>query len=543
MSESKRPLKVFLCHAHADRDRVRALYTRLTKDGVDAWLDKAKLLPGQDWELEIRKAVREADVVVVCLSKQFNQAGFRQKEVRLALDTAMEKPEGEIFIIPARLEECDTLESLRKWHWVDLFEVDGYEMLMRALRARAKNIGVTLQIRRSWLPKVTTPSVESAKIPSSKKVAESKSTIVNIEEKIDETQPKNEKPKPAKKIAPHKLRVGLIAMIIGLSGIIFTILYNYMGLQALLIPSAPRPTMTFGPSITPAPTRTPSPTPTDIPATPCLSTITDDTNYYEYPAINESRGVVPAGTLIYVVGVFDNGRWYKFQNANKSMQGWAKKETVTIVDNCLPRVYTAGEAFHVIFDSILFQGMPSEVSDIRIINNDYIASTPYPGTTSSENVLSLNASQNNVFAVIDLDKSSRTPAADLTIRTSFKLSVFMLSGTAIFLGFRWGANAISDLYEIRIYPNSTGYDFLLNFVDGSGFYKVDEQRVVCAMEGDFMQQEKYLELIIRQQSLIVNLVGCQDLMFELKKEVENRAITLMPYGVSVDFHYLLITLP
>ena len=37
---------------------VRGLYIRLTKDGVDAWLDKEKLLPGQDWELEIRKAVR-----------------------------------------------------------------------------------------------------------------------------------------------------------------------------------------------------------------------------------------------------------------------------------------------------------------------------------------------------------------------------------------------------------------------------------------------------------------------------------------------------
>ena len=59
MTETKRLLKVFLCHAHADRDPVRALYTRLTTDGVDAWLDKAKLLPGQDWELEIRsKTVR-----------------------------------------------------------------------------------------------------------------------------------------------------------------------------------------------------------------------------------------------------------------------------------------------------------------------------------------------------------------------------------------------------------------------------------------------------------------------------------------------------
>ena len=140
MTESKRPLKVFLCHAHSDKDAVKALYARLTNDGVDAWLDKEKLLPGQDWELEIRKAVREADVVVVCLSKQFNQAGFRQKEVRLALDTAMEKSEGEIFIIPARLEKCDTLESLRKWHWVDLFEDDGYNHLLRAIDARAKSL-------------------------------------------------------------------------------------------------------------------------------------------------------------------------------------------------------------------------------------------------------------------------------------------------------------------------------------------------------------------------------------------------------------------
>ena len=67
MPEPKRPLKVFLCHAHADRDSVRGLYVRLTQDGVDAWLDKAKLhgeqsriiILGRDWELEIRNAVRD----------------------------------------------------------------------------------------------------------------------------------------------------------------------------------------------------------------------------------------------------------------------------------------------------------------------------------------------------------------------------------------------------------------------------------------------------------------------------------------------------
>jgi hypothetical protein len=142
MSNQQRPIKVFICHAHSDKNAARDLYVRLTRDGVDAWLDKEKLLPGQDWELEIRRAVRASDAFVVCLSRQFNEAGFRQKEVRLALDAAMEKPEGEIYIIPARLEECELPESLRKLHQVDLFEEDGYDKLVASLRLRAMKIGV-----------------------------------------------------------------------------------------------------------------------------------------------------------------------------------------------------------------------------------------------------------------------------------------------------------------------------------------------------------------------------------------------------------------
>ena len=135
---SRRRLRVFLAHAHSDQEDVRNLYHRLIKDGVEAWLDEQKLLPGQAWEYEIRKAVRESDVVIVCLSKQFNrQKGYRQKEVRIALEEADLLPEGQIFIVPARLEECDLPESLRRWQRVDLFEVNGYKKLLQALRRRA----------------------------------------------------------------------------------------------------------------------------------------------------------------------------------------------------------------------------------------------------------------------------------------------------------------------------------------------------------------------------------------------------------------------
>ena len=62
-------LRVFLCHSSGDKPAVRDLYRKLRDDGFDPWLDKEKLLPGQNWRLEIPKAIRTSDVVIVCLSR------------------------------------------------------------------------------------------------------------------------------------------------------------------------------------------------------------------------------------------------------------------------------------------------------------------------------------------------------------------------------------------------------------------------------------------------------------------------------------------
>jgi len=130
----KQSTKVFLCHSHADQGVVHALYARLKKDGMEVWLDREKLLPGQDWEHEIRKAIIKSHVVIVCLSRHFNkQKGYRHEELKIALEKVASLPADEIFIIPARLEKCDLPKSLSHLHRVDLFEADGYKNLMRAL--------------------------------------------------------------------------------------------------------------------------------------------------------------------------------------------------------------------------------------------------------------------------------------------------------------------------------------------------------------------------------------------------------------------------
>lgn len=128
------PLNAFLCHAHSDREVVRALWSRLKKDGVDAWLDRENLEPGQNWEREIRKAILGSDVVIACLSNGFNlQKGFRHEELKIALEKANLIMNDGVFIIPVRLEECDMPKSLGHLHRVDLFEADGYKRLIRAL--------------------------------------------------------------------------------------------------------------------------------------------------------------------------------------------------------------------------------------------------------------------------------------------------------------------------------------------------------------------------------------------------------------------------
>ncbi len=131
-------LRIFLCHASEDKAAVRELRQRLRADSFRPWLDEDNLLPGQDWQLEIRRAVRTSDIVLVCLScKAVTKAGFVQKEIRFALDIADEQPEGTIFLIPVRFDQCSVPERLKPWQWVSLNEADGYERLVRALDTRA----------------------------------------------------------------------------------------------------------------------------------------------------------------------------------------------------------------------------------------------------------------------------------------------------------------------------------------------------------------------------------------------------------------------
>lgn len=135
-------IQIFLAHASEDKASVLELYDRLKQKGYQPWLDKKSLIAGQNWREEIPKAVRSSQIFVACFSQRsVNKQGYIQRELRMALNEYAEKPPGEIYLIPLKLEDCEIPDlrldqlgvSLRDLHWLDYWETDGFESLVRAI--------------------------------------------------------------------------------------------------------------------------------------------------------------------------------------------------------------------------------------------------------------------------------------------------------------------------------------------------------------------------------------------------------------------------
>ena len=151
MTTQAETLIPFLCYAKENVEIVRQLADRLKAEGwIDPWFDEEDILPGQLWEARVVQAVHESHAVIVFLSKvAVENEGFFHKELTLALDTAEEKPEGTIFIIPVRLDICNVPTRLNQYQYVDYFgdnlkKERVYKNLLASLKLRAAGLDIKL---------------------------------------------------------------------------------------------------------------------------------------------------------------------------------------------------------------------------------------------------------------------------------------------------------------------------------------------------------------------------------------------------------------
>ena len=138
---NKQRLQALLCYSYGDKLAVRELYRRLQTSSIKPWLDEEELLPGQDWQQEIAKVVRTSDVVIVCLSQySFTKGNSLQEDIEFVLKVVDERPGEAFLVLPVRLEKCNIPERLKRWQWIDLFEEQGNERLLRTLNLRADQV-------------------------------------------------------------------------------------------------------------------------------------------------------------------------------------------------------------------------------------------------------------------------------------------------------------------------------------------------------------------------------------------------------------------
>ena len=140
--------QVFVAYVEEDLPLACRLRDGLAAAGCATWLDKDKLLPGQDWPRAMRRAVEISDAVVACFSpRSIAKRGQFQNELRWALDCAKLLPLESTFVIPVRFEACAVPRRIAEQvQYVDLFPDwnAGMKRIVRAVRKAGPKPGCVL---------------------------------------------------------------------------------------------------------------------------------------------------------------------------------------------------------------------------------------------------------------------------------------------------------------------------------------------------------------------------------------------------------------
>lgn len=118
--------KVFVSHASEDKDRfVNTFATKLRENGVDAWLDKWEMLPGDSLVDKIfEEGLKEAEAVIIILSNFSVNKPWVREELNASIVSKLSKG---TKIIPVVLDDCNVPESLASTLWESISNLDDYE--------------------------------------------------------------------------------------------------------------------------------------------------------------------------------------------------------------------------------------------------------------------------------------------------------------------------------------------------------------------------------------------------------------------------------
>jgi hypothetical protein len=137
---------IFVSYASPDRERVAFYHDALKSKGFDVWMDVARLKAGQNWDFEIQRALNRATLILVFVSNNsVSRRGYVQREIKVALDKAMERLAADIYLIPVVLDDDAPIpDELKHIQAVRASFHDCIEQIEDAIRYQLQRLGASV---------------------------------------------------------------------------------------------------------------------------------------------------------------------------------------------------------------------------------------------------------------------------------------------------------------------------------------------------------------------------------------------------------------
>jgi hypothetical protein len=118
--------KVFVSHASEDKERfVLDFATKLRAKGIDAWLDKWEILPGDSLiDKLFEEGIKNAQAVIVVVSNFSVNKPWVREELNAA---TVKRINGKSKLIPVVIDDCQVPEALQSTVWEKVKDLNSYD--------------------------------------------------------------------------------------------------------------------------------------------------------------------------------------------------------------------------------------------------------------------------------------------------------------------------------------------------------------------------------------------------------------------------------
>lgn len=118
--------KGFICHASEDKERfVLPFATKLREKGLDIWLDKWEMFPGDSLVDKVfEEGIKNASTIIIVISKNSQAKPWVKEEINAAF---VKRIEGKTKIIPVLIDDCEIPECLKSTFYSKINPEDNYE--------------------------------------------------------------------------------------------------------------------------------------------------------------------------------------------------------------------------------------------------------------------------------------------------------------------------------------------------------------------------------------------------------------------------------